>query len=363
MRFITQLFVTLALLGFIAACSDQMIAPEQQSGSVGQASKTAVPFQVDMDAVLPGISDPYLTASKSATTTCTFTTVGTTMFLDADCTTDATIFVPDGMTLHGDDYTITAVDPVGGFLGPVVANAGETAHVRNLTVTTSGLANLCKGGADRLRGIMFEGASGSITHNMVIGINKGASGCQEGNGIEVRNAPFDGTHPATDTVEVSHNQVLDWQKTGIVANGDVHVNISLNQLSASATQANLAANSIQLGFGALGIIELNNLEGNQWLGTSDFAASGILVFATGAVAVTSNKITGNSDVGLFVLSDGGLYEKNLVEDMGADDVNSGYDIGIGNYGTGNTYNKNRVSGFDMPFDPDPLPGDKNKVLF
>lgn len=45
----------------------------------------------------------------------------------------------------------------------------------------------------RLRGILFDGAAGSITHNTVTNINQGASGCQEGNGIEVRNGPFDNT--------------------------------------------------------------------------------------------------------------------------------------------------------------------------
>ncbi len=50
-------------------------------------------------------------------------------------------------------------------------NGGATAYVKNLTVTVSGLANVCDGGADRLRGIMFEGASGSITHNAILDLN------------------------------------------------------------------------------------------------------------------------------------------------------------------------------------------------
>lgn len=36
-----------------------------------------------------------------AVTDCTFTTVGTTITLDADCTTDATILIPNGFTLDG----------------------------------------------------------------------------------------------------------------------------------------------------------------------------------------------------------------------------------------------------------------------
>ena len=87
-----------------------------------------------------------------AATTCTFTTVGSTMTLDADCTTDATITIPDGFTLNGNGHTITALDPSGGhFLGAVVKNAGGTANVTNLTVTASGLQNVCDGGDNRLR--------------------------------------------------------------------------------------------------------------------------------------------------------------------------------------------------------------------
>ena len=126
---------------------------------------------------------------------------------------------------------------------------------------------------------------------------------------------------------------------------------------------------LRFGFGALGTAELNNLEGNQWFGcdlaTSNFVASGILVFDADAVTVNENHVTGNSDVGLFVVfADGGLYEKNHLDDEGADAVTTcPYDFGIWDFpGTGNTFNKNHVSGFDTPFDPDPLPGSKNKAL-
>ena len=161
-----------------------------------------------------------------ATTDCTFTTSGTTMFLDADCTTDETIFVPDEFTLNGRGNAITAVDPSSSrFMGGVVEAGGVVAHVTHLVIhgnLTDQPCNSSSGPDERLRGILFDGASGSITHNTIQNINKG-NGCQEGNAIEIRNAPFDGTHPATIVVEIAHNLIEDWQKTGIVANGDVDV--------------------------------------------------------------------------------------------------------------------------------------------
>ncbi len=296
---------------------------------------------------------------------CSFVVDGEVMTLTGDCTTDSTILVPDGFTLEGDGYTITAVDPTGShFTGAVVTNAGSTAYVNDLTVTAAGLQNTCDVGANRLRGIMFEAASGSITNCDIIGINQGPSGCQEGNAIEIRNAPFDGSHPGTQSVEVAHNNVEAYQKTGIVANGDVDVFMHHNRITASATQENLAANSIQLGYGARGVVEQNTVYGNQWMGTSTYAATAILVYLADTVDIIKNNIRGNSDVGLYVFADGGNYNNNKVFDIGSDHVNFGYDYGIGDWGIDNNFTNNKVRGFDVPYDGVNLGSKKgkNKVI-
>ena len=292
-----------------------------------------------------------------AATTCTFTTSGSTMTLDADCTTDSTITIPDGFTLDGAGHMITAVDPPSGhFVGAVVQNGGATAHVKNLTVTASGLADVCDAGAARLRGIMFEGASGSITKSDVIGINQGASGCQEGNAIEVRNAPFDGTHPNTQTVEIAHNNVQSYQKTGILANGDVNVNIHHNVVGGSATQANLAANSIQLGFGAIGSVTQNHIDGNSWC-CPDAAATAVLLFDAQGAVVSQNNIGGNADVGIYIASDGATVDNNRVFETGPDGF---YDIGVGDYGANNSVTNNKVRGYSLAYDG--VVGGKNKTI-
>ena len=207
-------------------------------------------------------------------TTCTFTTVGSTMTLDADCTTDVTVTIPAGMTLDGAGHRITAVDPSGGhFVGAVVENAGSSAHVRNLRVTTSALANACDAGDARLRGILFDGASGSIRDSTVTNINQGASGCQEGNGIEVRSAPFDGTHPATKTVTITDNVVTGYQKTGILANGDVFARITGNTVVGLGPVPYIAQNGIQVGFGGTGEVEDNEISGNAYAGCTNQQAA------------------------------------------------------------------------------------------
>jgi len=222
-------------------------------------------------------------------TSCTFTTVGTTMTLNGDCTTDATITIPDGYTLDGSGQTITAVDPAGGhFLGAVIRNQGASMHVEDLHVTASGLSNTCDPPTPvdtRLRGILFDGASGSVTDSQVTGINQGASGCQEGNGIEARNAPYDGTHPATKAVTFDGNTVTGYQKTGILANGDVYALITNNVVTGAGLVPYIAQNGIQLGFGATGEVRGNEISGNAYTGCSnqDAARTGCIPWVSGGL--------------------------------------------------------------------------------
>jgi len=303
----------------------------------------------------------FVTKTASATSTCTFTDTGDAWYLESDCTTDETILIPDGYTLNGYEHTITAVDPEGGhFVGAVIANEENEAYVTHLKVTTSELSNVCDNGADRLRGIMFEGASGSITHSSIYGINQGPSGCQEGNAIELRNAPYDDTHPGTASVEVAHNNVKDYQKTGIVANGDVEAYIHHNDIGASATQANLAANSVQLGYGAIGTVLHNSIEGNQWLGTSDWAGTAILIYLSDNSEFSFNNIGGNSEIGIYNYGNCNVINNNKVFDIGVDEVTHGYDYGISDWGNGSTITNNKVKGFDNPYDG--VTGGKNKVI-
>ena len=289
-------------------------------------------------------------ANAEAANTCSVITAGSTMTLQGDCTTDVTLLIPDGMTLDGAGYTITAVDPAGGsFNGAIVRNAGATASVVNLNLTTSGLRSVCKPAAPvdtRLRGILFDGASGRIWNNRILDINKGASGCQEGNGIEVRNLG----RPDAQAVVIEHNDVLAYQKTGIAVLGNVSAEIRHNNVGASATQARLAANSVQVGPVAHAVVEYNRIAGNSWH-TASAAATAVLLFqAAPGTSVSQNHIMeGNADVGIYVFADGVTVENNRVFESGADGV---YDFGIGNWGSGNRVHNNKIRGFEVPVDGD-----------
>lgn len=222
---------------------------------------------------------------------CAFQDDGTTRTLLGDCSTNTTIGVPDGWTLDGDGYTISAFDPAGDhFRGAVVANSGAVAHVRDLTVTAYALVDVCDDGDDRLRGILLDGAAGSIIGSQAIDINQGQSGCQEGNGIEVRNAPFT-TGGADTAVSVIGNSVNGYQKSGILANGSVAAAIRDNVVTGSGPIGYIAQNGIQIGFGASALVRGNTVSANSYTGAD--IACGLLFYEADGVKQQANTLFAN----------------------------------------------------------------------
>ena len=76
------------------------------------------------------------------------------MRLAADCSTSASIVIPDGETLDGGGHTIYAVDAAGtSFSGGVLVARGGAASVVNTGISAINLTGECHTGAERLRGI------------------------------------------------------------------------------------------------------------------------------------------------------------------------------------------------------------------
>lgn len=254
------------------------------------------------DAGLKAAFDKVVVQTATDTTTydfepagaCATSTSGTTITLLADCVVTSSFVVPDGYTLDGNGNSITAQDPPGGhFVGGVVENGGDVAHVTDIEITASGLADVCDSGADRLRGILFDGAGGSITDVDVHGVRQGLSGCQEGNAIEVRNFDPSGDPAATQlAVTISGNAVSDYQKNGITANGNVAASITGNTVTGDGPVTYIAQNGIQIGFGATALIRENIVSGNAYTPTS-FVACGLLYAEAAGVRQQANDVFAN----------------------------------------------------------------------
>ena len=157
--------------------------------------------------VLPAIS----ASAAPIETACVGTTVGTTFTLAEDCDTTEPLTVPDGFTVDGAGFTITAHDPSAtvSFIGAVVTNAGTSMHLRNLTIQGAGFPNIT---CDLLAGIQFLDAGGSVSDVRVLDITRGNS-CVSGNGLRVNATGLPRTVTITDTT------LAGFQRSGLLVNG------------------------------------------------------------------------------------------------------------------------------------------------
>jgi hypothetical protein len=207
---------------------------------------------------------------------CSFSLRDGRVALTADCTTDATLLIPEGYTFDGQGHTVTAVDPPGGhFTDAVLRNRGDVARVREVTVTASDLKDVCSSGAARLRGILLDGASGEVVDSRVRALSKagGTSGCQEGFGIEVRN---DDASRGRFRVDVLRNHVSGYQKVGLLAVGAVEVTLTGNTVEGGGPVSTLARSGIQVSAGASGRVTGNTVSGNAYT-RAEANGAGLLV--------------------------------------------------------------------------------------
>jgi hypothetical protein len=297
-------------------------------------------------------------------TPCLFSLEEGRLALAADCTTDTTLFIPDGYRFEGEGHTVTAVDPPEGpFTGAVIRNRGGTARVHGVTVTASGLSDQCRDGAAGLRGILLEGASGEVVDSAVSGLLKGtASGCQDGVGIEVLN---DDASRGPFRVDVLRNRVSAFQKVGILARGAVEVSIADNTVEGGGPVDFIARNGIQVSNGARARVTGNTVSGNVYTGAGA-TGTGVLVkrdpgapLVTGLV-VEGNTLTGN-DIGVYLFQDAGdppdpSARARIAHNVLAHaEVFNPYQAAIVDYyATGSLITSNEISGagYDPATDPE-----------
>lgn len=242
-----------------------------------------------------------------------------TYTLTQDCTTYETIDIPDGWTLDGAGYTITAVEDVDhpNFPGPVIQsatgddNGPATMNVENLSITSSGFGSGNSGG--KLAGIRYDRAGGYVENVSVNGISHG-NGVQEGIGLYVRNRDASGSYqvpPAT--ISVDNVSITRYQKGGIVFDGNLGFTLTNSTVGTSAAadgtpDTTLAANAVQVSRAAHGTIEGNTIGLNEYNpvpppGDGSDATS-ILLYDAKTVTIDDNVISGqDGDVGIDAYND------------------------------------------------------------
>ncbi len=167
-------------------------------------------FFASFAAVTPAVLMADVGMASAAPTCVLPAPVGGVITLTGDCDTTVPLTIPNGVTLNGAGFTITAHDVAdGSFNGAVLSNAtGATSmNVENLTIMGTGFTQtqpVGSCGRAALYGIWFNGAGGSVSNVTVTGITEG-SNCQVGRAI-VGNGTAGQTLTITNTTVSDHNK-------------------------------------------------------------------------------------------------------------------------------------------------------------
>ena len=282
----------------------------------------------------------------SAAPTCALPApVGGVITLTGDCDTTVPLMIPDGVTLNGAEFTITAHDVANGsFNGAVVTNAGTSMNVENLTIMGTGFTQtqpIGSCGRAALYGIWFNGAGGSVSNVTVTGITEG-SNCQVGRAIV-------GNGTAGQTLTITNTIVSDYNKDAIHAYG-MTMNVSDSTIDPPASLKGVTGqNGLVYQDGARGSATNSTIFGSGY-GTDTNANVAVLLFGATNVTLTGDTITGaGTDIGVDAAADstGIVIDGNQIG-RSAPDVPDNFGFGVEvDPGSTATLNCNTFSGWNI----------------
>jgi hypothetical protein len=217
---------------------------------------------------------------------------------------DAVVIYPPATGLG-----VNTTDARGAVAAQILVQNTTGVSISNLTVDGTGNQY----NADDLRGILYQDASGIVNHVAVRNEvpNDTPTGIQSGQGIMVET-----TNSSSALLSVQNSSVHNYNKNGIVARytGAV-LTATGNYVQGAGPIGYIGQNGIEVAFaGAAGTIKSNTVIDNFYTGT-DATASDILLYdassTAGTVAVSSNTV-GNSNIGIAVVTSGGLGDNASV---------------------------------------------------
>jgi hypothetical protein len=287
---------------------------------------------------------------------------------------DAAIIAPPaGGLVQNASSTFPGYDQYGNpyvaYFEAMVLVQNTTATIEDLTVDATNNLTVC--GQDPV-GILYQNADGTITRDNVLHVQViGGFGCQGGLGIYVEsgstisNGPPNPSAAANSTVTISYNNVQDYDKNGITANGtltgttsNVGVTIKYNTVIGAGAVPDNAQNGIQL-YGANGTITSNIIDGD-WYTVPGTAATGVLILQSTAPLVEANTIS-NTNVGIYLQSINPDDTDNATIKSNTITATHEYDgiVLCANLSTvtGNTINVADESGINVTLCGDPAPTD------
>lgn len=245
----------------------------------------------DVIRVCPGIYDEQVTIGKS-------------VHIAGD--NGATI-QPAGMTANATN--LVTGDPIAAVF--LIQNAREVV-LTDLIVDGSG--NGITACLPKLMGVVFQNATGKLTHAVVRNIKLGGDegGCQSGVAVFAQSLA-----PGATDLKIDGNSIHDYQKNGIVVNGTgTQVLVQQNVVTGSGPNPLIAQNGIQFADGAAGDVR-GNIAGNHvyspCASLEDCAAvsTDVLILDCNNVAVVRN-VLGSSQSAIFYQGNGGSINNNRI---------------------------------------------------
>jgi hypothetical protein len=208
---------------------------------------------------------------------------------------DSVVILPPvtGLTQNAVDLDDTSL-PIAAQI--LVQNTAGPVAISNLAV--DGTGNQISGCAPDLEGILFQNASGSVTHVAVRNqtLAAGLGGCQSGMGIFAQTASG-----LNSSVSVLHCSVHGYNKNGITGHdAGTTLTITGNYVQGAGVVASpgAAQNGIEIADGATGKITANTVIDNIYGDPTVAASADILLFdaADNSGITVSGNVLGNSQI-------------------------------------------------------------------
>ena len=230
--------------------------------------------------------------TASATTNCVFAPGTKKMTLQGPCSTDSAIVIPDGFTLDGQGFKITAIDPpAGNFTGAILTNAGKAAHITNIFLRTN-LADVCNTGLDKVAGIRYINGGGNVLSvNILINKGAGTSVCEEGVAVEAIDLPFATTKPYR-KLSVKNSTLNNNQLAAVVGVGNVNIRIEANLIK-NLDGFPVPQRGIELADGAKGYVLTNEILRHRNTAVGGTPSYGIFLNRSASVTLFTNTLNFN----------------------------------------------------------------------
>jgi nitrous oxidase accessory protein NosD len=253
---------------------------------------------------------------------------------------DLVIEADNGVVVRPVGMVANAIGPSGDPIAAIIVAENAT-NIQLQGFIVDGSSNEILECAPRLIGILYQDASGIVSHNEVrhMRLTSSLDGCQSGNAIEVES-----TASGHASVTITDNTVHTYQKNGITANeSGTRVSINENTVTGVGPTVGAAQNGIQIGFGAQGQITSNSIANNTYqpcmsTATCPANAAGILIFQSDGIRMEHNTLAANQ-VGIFVAANNAVVGSSTIFHSVALD-------GIALVGNGNTATGNDITNSD-----------------